>query len=195
MNKSYTLSLSRWHKVAERLAKNYSDLTNSAKNILTNTQVGGYLGAGQVARLQEEATLGQQNLRRAFEIQDTLVQIRKALGEANARTGVAVELAEYDALSRRQKLLQTILAGQSTGMVLLEDMPQLPKQLVTEDRYDRSKAAVKVGLLDVAAQAAITQESEALLSRLYTLADKISDLNRERVTLEIPEEVAKIVGL
>ncbi len=195
MNKSYTLSLSRWHKIAERLAKNYSDLTNSARNILTNTQVGGYLGEGQVARLKEEASLGQQNLRRAFDIQDVLVQIRKALGEANARTGVAVELAEYDALSRRQKLLQIILAGQSTGMVLLEDMPQLPKQLVTEDRYDRSKASVKVGLLDVAAQAQITQESEILLSRIYALADKISDLNRDRLTLEFPEDVGKIVGL
>ena len=195
MNKSYTLSLSRWHKVAERLAKNYSDLTNSAKNILTNTQVSGYLGDGQVARLQQEGALGQQNLRRAFEIQDTLVQIRKALGEANARTGVAIELAEYDALSRRQKLLQTILAGQSTGMILLEDMPQLPKQLVTEDRYDRSKTSVRVGLLDVAAQATISRESEELLSRIYALADKISDLNRERLTLDFPEQVAKIVGL
>jgi len=96
MEKNYKFSLSRWHKVAERLAKSYTELTTSARNTLGNTVVGGYLGEAQVKRLKDECAQARHNLHEAFAIQDALVKLRKALGEANARTGVATELAEYD---------------------------------------------------------------------------------------------------
>lgn len=41
-DRPYTLSLSRWHKVAERLARSYTELTQAARNALTNTQVNGF---------------------------------------------------------------------------------------------------------------------------------------------------------
>ena len=192
---SYTLSLSRWHKVAERLARNYTELTQAARNALNNTQVGGFLGESQVSRLQEFA--GQQlvNLHKAFEVQDALASIRQAIGDANARVGVSKDLADYDALSRRQKLLETILAAQTSDMVSFEEMSQLPKQILTEDRYDRSKGTVRVRMLDGEAVTRLMGEVESLRSKVYALADRISDLNRERLTIDLGEEIAQVAGL
>jgi hypothetical protein len=192
---SYTLSLSRWHKVAERLARSYAELTQVARNTFNNTQVSGYLGDAQVARLRDLSSQQMDSLHRAFRLQDALASIRQAIGNANAKTGVSKELADYDALSRRQKLLESVLTAQSSEMVDFEEMPQLPKQIVSEDRYDRSKGAVRVRMLTNDAVASLRTEADQLRVKVYALADKISDLNRERLTLEIDEEIAQAAGL
>ena len=139
MNKSYTLSLTRWHKVAERLSRSYTELTQGVRNTFTNTQISGFLGEAQIIRLKESAEKEITKLRSAFELQDALIMIRQAIGEANAKNGVANVLAEYDALNRRQKLLESILTVQSSDMISFDEMPELPKQIIAEDRYDRSR--------------------------------------------------------
>ncbi len=193
--KQYMLTLSRWHKVAERLARSYSELTQTARNTFNNTQINGYLGPDQVCRLQEMATQQIDNLYQAFEMQDALAHIRQAVGDTNARIGVSRELAEYDALTRRQKLLESILAAQNTAMVGFNELTELPSMIFSEDRYDRSKALVRVRMLDNDMTQKLRAEVDALRVRIYTLADRISDLNHERLTLEIPEEIATAAGL
>ena len=80
-------------------------------------------------------------------------------------------------------------------MVSFEELPQLPKQIVTEDRYDRSKGAVRVRMLDGDALAKLKGEVESLRAKVYGLADRISDLNRERLTIDLTEEIAQVAGL
>ncbi|MDR3298734.1 MAG: hypothetical protein LBU43_01715 [Candidatus Accumulibacter sp.] len=193
--KSYTLSLSRWHKVAERLARIYAELTQNAKDTFNNTQISGYLGESKVDRLRELSKIQIANLQRAFRVQDALAHIRQAVGEGNAKTGVAKELADYDALSRRHKLLESILTAQDGEMVTFEEMRQLPSQIVTEDRYDRGKAGVRVRMFDAQSFAALRAEADGLRTRIYALTDRISDLNRERLTLELQEKIAQEAGL
>jgi SpoVK/Ycf46/Vps4 family AAA+-type ATPase len=193
--KNYTLSLSRWHKVAERLSRAYVELTHSARDILTNAQVGGYFGHSQLERLKSEAERARLALQRAFAIQDVIAAIRQEIGEANSRTGVGRLLAKHDALSRRHKLLDTVLAAQSSEMVTLDELPNLPRQIVNEDRYDRSRAQIRVRVLGAEALEAMKQEADALLVSVYALADQISDLNRERLSIDLPEDVAAAGGL
>ena len=193
--KSYTLSLSRWHKVAERLARIYTELTQNARNSFNNTQINGYLGDSQVDRLRDESKVHFAKLYRAFRVQDALFTIRQAIGDANAKTGVARELAEYDALARRYKLLESILTAQSSEMVTFDEMPRLPRQIIAEDRYDRSKGVVRVRMLEAETFDVLKADAEALRTKIYTLTDKISDLNRERMTLELSEEIAQEAGM
>lgn len=195
MTKSYTLPLSRWHKVAERLSRNYTEVTQGIRNTFTNTQITGYLGGAQITRLKESAGNEITKLQTAFELQDALIMIRQAIGEANAKNGVAKVLAEYDALTRRQKLLESILTAQSTDMVTFEEMPELPKEIISGDRYDRSRASLRVKMLDASTEALLRKQSEDLRAKVYVLADHISDLNCDRVTLELPEDVSQAAGL
>jgi hypothetical protein len=193
--KNYTLSLSRWHKVAERLSRSYTEMIQVARGTFNNTQVNGFLGETQVARLRDQAAQQMERLHEAFKLQDAVASIRQAVGDANARTGVSRELADYDALSRRHKFLESILTAQSSDMVDFGEMPQLPKQIVSEDRYDRSKATVRVRMLDNEMARSLRAEADELRVKVYALADRISDLNRERLSLELSEEIARAAGL
>ena len=193
--KPYTLSLSRWHKVGERLSRVYLELSRSSRAVFTNTQVGCYLGEAQVARVKADAERGLVDLTRAFEIQDAVCVIRQAIGEANARVGVAPLLAQHDALSRRHKLLESLLAAQGSELVSLEELPNLPAQIVAEDRFDRSRGQVRVRTMEPAVQALLKGQAGAVLVQVYALADSISDLNRERVTVSLPQDVAAAGGL
>lgn len=195
MSKNYTLSLSRWHKVAERLSRLYTELTQSARNAFNNTQVGGYLGDAQVDRLKVLAAASLADLHRAFAIQDAIACIRQSIGDANARTGVARILAEHDALSRRHKLLESILVAQGSEMVGLDELPALPSHVVTDDRFDRSRGQVRVRLLTADQRSELKREADELLARVYSLADRISDLNCERISLDLSDEIVVVAGL
>jgi hypothetical protein len=192
---SYTLSINRWHKVAERLSKAYTELSQSARNAYTNTQIAGFLGESQVERLRESAESEMQKLFRAFEIQDALSDLRRAIGEVNARNGVSLELAQYDALMRRHKLLEIILNAQTSDMVSLSEIAMLPNQIMGDGLYERSRSKIKVKVLENEHETRLRKEAEALLAKAYALADRINDLNQERMTLELPEEMASVAGL
>ena len=193
--KNYTLSNSRWHKVAERLSRTYTELTQGVRKTYTNTQISGYLGESQIARIRELGEREAINLLRAFTLQDALILIRQAIGEVNAKTGVTHELAEYDALMRRHKLLENILTAQSTDMIGLDEILMLPQQVAKEDRYDRSSANVTVKVLSSETESDLRRQAEALLVKAYALSDKISDLNREKLSLDLPEDIAQAAGL
>ena len=192
---SYTLSVNRWHKVAERLAKTYAELSQSARNTYTNTQISGYLGETQIARLRESGQSEIPNLFRAFKIQDALIDVRQAIGEVNAKNGVSLELAKYDALMRRHKLLDTILNSQTSDMVGLDEVASLPNQIVGDGLYERNRSKIKVKVLETENEIILRKEAEALLAKAYALADRINDLNQARMTLELPEEIASVAGL
>ncbi len=192
---SYTLSINRWHKVAERLSKAYTELSQSARNAYTNTQIAGFLGESQVERLRESADSEMQKLFRAFEIQDALIDLRRAIGEVNAKNGVSLELAQYDALMRRHKLLEIILNAQTSDMVSLSEIAMLPNQIMGDGLYERSRSKIKVKVLENEHETRLRKEAEALLAKAYALADRINDLNQERMTLELPEEMASVAGL
>ena len=54
MDKTYHLTLNRWHKVAERLSRRVNDMAEELRNGFNQTQVMGYLGEDQQQRLQAE---------------------------------------------------------------------------------------------------------------------------------------------
>jgi hypothetical protein len=192
---SYTLSLSRWHKVAERLSRTYTELTQGVRNTYNNTQISGYLGESQIVRMRDQGQCEANNLLRAFKLQDALIQIRQAIGEINAKTGVNRELAEYDALMRRHKFLESILTAQTSDMVGLDELPMIPNRIGSEDRFDRMRAGVKVKVMDSETEADLRIQTKALLVKAYALSDRISDLNREKLTLDLPEDIASASGL
>lgn len=195
MKKSYTLSLSRWHKVAERLSRTYNELTKSINTTFTNTEINGYLGDAQITRLREAAHNEMAKLAHAFDLQDALIYIRQSVGEANAKAGVATALAEYDAHNKRLKLFESILAAQTSDMISFDEIPHLPSQIVAENRYDRSLLSVRIRMLDAVAESKLRKDAENLRTKVYALADHINDLNCEKITLELPEDITQSAGL
>ncbi|WP_333839766.1 hypothetical protein [Pelomicrobium sp.] len=118
--------------MAERLAREYAETIYNAKQALTQTRVFTYLGETQEAALRAEAEEWQRRLARAFRVQDAVADIRRALGEANAKNGVNAQLAELDKLNLRLKALTEIIEGQGADMIAIEELRNIPPGL-----YDR----------------------------------------------------------
>lgn len=196
MSKTLSLSLSRWHKVAERLAREYTETVYGAKQALTQTRVSACLGESQEKALRSESEEWQKRLAWVFRVQDTLAEIRCALGNANSQNGVSAKLAEFDKLNRRQKVLTELIEGQGADMIAIDELKNIPQDYVADgDRYDSKRPQLRVRMLDREAVAQLKQQLEGVRSRAYALSDEIADLNRATLSIAISEDVASLAGL
>jgi hypothetical protein len=196
MTKTHSLTLSRWHKVAERLSRDYTETVFKAKQALTQTRVSAYVGEDQEQALHHEAADWTARLERAFRLQDSIAEIRRVLGEANSCAGVTGLLAEFDKLNRRQKVLTDIVEGQGADMIGIGELKNIPQDYVSDgDGYDARRPRLRVRLLDRTGVQALQRDLEAVRARAYALADEIAERNKATVTLALTEEVAVAAGL
>jgi hypothetical protein len=196
MNKTYTASLSRWHKVAERLSRQYTETAYKATQVLTQTSLSTYVGEGQEQELKEQATEWTSRLDYAFRQQDCVCNIRQALGSENARTGVTVELATSDKLNRRQKTLTRIIEAQTSEMITISQLKNTPREYVADgDSFQSRRPPIRIRMLDHEQVRKLQEELESIRSEAYALSDRIAELNRVNLSLELDEEIAKSAGL
>lgn len=196
MTKTYTLTLSRWHKVAERLSREYTETVYKAKQVLTQTRVSAYVGEGQEQALREQSSDWTIRLARAFRLQDGIAEIRRVLGDQNTSAGVTSLLADFDKLNRRQKVLTEILEGQAAEMIGIEELKNIPQDYVADvDNYDRRRPQLRVRMLERSEALSLQKEYEEVRARAYALADEIAERNKATVALDLPEEVALAAGL
>ena len=136
MKQTYTLTLTRWHKVAERLARDYGESVSDCRTTLSQTVISAYLGEEQEQFLQTQTQNALGNLERAFRIQDAVAHIRHLVGNANVHEGVAAKLAEFDKLNRRVKTLSEVVGSQGTDMVSVTQLRSIPKDYVADGVVD-----------------------------------------------------------
>ena len=196
MNKTHTLTLSRWHKVAERLSRDYTETVFKAKQALTQTRVSAYVGESQEVALREQASDWSARLERAFRLQDGIGDIRRILGDANAQHGITALLAEFDKLNRRQKVLTELVEGQAPDMIAIAELKHIPADYVADgDNYDRRRPQLRVRMLERAEVIRLREELDAVRARAYALADEIAERNKATLALELTGEVAGAAGL
>jgi hypothetical protein len=193
--KRYTHTLTRWHKVAERLTKEFNDLSKSAKNGLSNTFVTEYLGEQQEKRLTQLRDDCLTQLDRAMLIQDVVVAIRQALSEANERIGVSRELAEYDKRVKRANLLSSIVQAQVAELIGISELKEVKNPARSDNYSNRGTSRIAVGLLEGGQLSALRERTAEATAAMYTQADHVAELNKAQLTLELPVDVAAIAGL
>lgn len=192
---SYTHTLTRWHKVAERLTKEFNELSKSVKNSLTNTFVTEYLGEQQEKRLTQLRDNCLTQLDRSMLIQDVVVAIRQALSAANERTGISRELAEYDKRVKRANLLTSIVQAQVPELISISELKSVKNPACSDDYSNRGKSRIAVGLLEGEQLSALRERTAAATAAMYSQADHVAELNKAQLTLELPVDIATIAGL
>ena len=196
MKETYTLTLTRWHKVAERLARDYGESVSESRSTLTQTVVSAYLGEEQEQFLQTQTQNALGNLERAFRIQDAVAHIRHLVGDANVREGVAAKLAEFDKLNRRVKTLTEVVDSHSTDMVSVTQLRSIPKDYVADGAgYDSKRPKIKVRMLDMPELERLASQLGAARKAAYALSDEVSDLNKAKLSIELETDVASAAGL
>lgn len=100
----YTLTLSRWHKVAERLNAGSKERETRALTALTATTVSPWNKEGVEAKAVEIAERAKTDLAVIEAATAAVARIRTALALRNVELGISERLAEADAANRRAKL-------------------------------------------------------------------------------------------
>lgn len=196
MKHTYTLTLTRWHKVAERLARQYGESVSESRSTLTQTAISAYLGEEQEEFLQTQTQTALANLDRAFQIQDAVAHVRHLVGDANVREGVSAKLAEFDKLNRRVKALSEVVESQSSDMVSVTQLRSIPKDYVADGAsYDSKRPRIKVRMLDTQALQRLADQLSNARKAAYALSDEVSDLNKAKLSIELETEVASAAGL
>jgi prefoldin subunit 5 len=196
--KQFKLTLTRWHKVAERLLKEMTRLDGVCQSKLAGAQFSASARATASAEAVPALAREVEGLMEQHDIlNDTLELIRTSLGDANVSEGVARKLGTVDRLNRRMKLRLALIAVEAGKLYTFDDFQGMDVSGFTDGtpRPRGSTDIVKVKVLPNARVIELEAEVEAIRRQINAISDDTSDLNRATLSLSIPVLAAKVAGL
>jgi hypothetical protein len=195
-HQSYSLTLTRWHHVDDRLAKEMTRLDNACQTKLSQTSfsVSARNTAEQstvdAAAAEVDALMTQhETLNEAREL------IRISLGHANATEGVSAKLAQVDRMNRRMKMLTSVLAIEAAKVLTFDDYKGMEVSAPDSMRPRANPDIVKPKILSNARIVELEREIEAIRRKIHGSSDKTSEMNRAKLSLELPPLAAQVAGL
>lgn len=197
-NVKFTLTLTRWHKVAERLNSGTKEREARTITALTATEISPWNKEGVESKATEIAARASADLGVIESATAAVARIRAALGVRNVELGISERLAEADAVNRRVKLYRELLEKQDVNMVQPADMRHVPGTVGVEDTYGFSRRTASTVTLAIADKALLDDLRAKLAreqARAHALLDAIADANREKLELELDKELVEIAGL
>lgn len=194
-NRTYSCTLTRWHKVTERLTKEFSALTKAAKSGLAETTVTEYLGEAQETRLIDLRESCLKQIDSALAVQESIVHIRQTLGAANESQGVSRALADYDKLVKRVNLFESLLSARSSEQVAIGELKAVKNPGRSEKYLDRGQPKIAVAMLDGESLDRIQAQFSEATTAMYAQADRLADLNKWVLEIELQPDIAKLAGL
>ncbi len=196
-SKRYSLSLSRWHTIAERLSTLADARAKEALNTIGNTNVSFTLDTEQVEALRARGVEATRLLGLARLGFKTVAAIRDNLARANAETGVSGLLAQTAGVRRELKLVRSI---SEVDVTLRTSLDKVNERLASQ-QGERSlssrlgNSGIPVNIVDNREVAKAKDEITQLELSLALLSDQVNDLNRKTIEIALPEVLAKEVGL
>ncbi|MCC5612251.1 hypothetical protein LC612_37410 [Nostoc sp. CHAB 5834] len=187
-----TVSLSRAHKIAERLQGLVSELYAKAEAQGGSVVVTGGITAPHVSRLRQQGLDAMETSEKASRLIRELAGIRTALAMANADNRVSELLAEIGVIKQVIAHKKKLLKSASLQGTHVQD---LPAEGTVEDssRDNLAFQSVAVNVLGERAAKALEKEISELQAKLYQLDDALAQANTNQVTLKLTPELLKEV--
>lgn len=194
----FSLTLTRWHKVAERINAALKEREARAIDALTAAAISPWNKEGVEQKATALADRARVDLA-LVELGSTAVaEIRTALGRRNAELGISQRLAEAEAAHRRIALYRAVLEKQGVDMVRPEHVRHVPALVMAdaEPAWARREAArITLQVADAALLGELASKLAREQARAHALLDEVADLNREKLELGIAAELVEIAGL
>lgn len=187
----HTFSLSRAHKLVERLHSQY-DATLSQMEALLTPVVVNVVGDESKADKQAEkfAALGTS----AENISGVATKIRRAIAAKNGEIGLHEKLALRAALNRQINSLQNLLErGQYLSNTALDG--EQVSAYMARTAHQASLPVIKVKVFSEKVQADLEGQIAKLKRQEITVGDEINDLNHNKIEAEVPQDIAELIGL
>jgi hypothetical protein len=194
----HNLTLTRWHKVAERLNAALKEREARAIADLTAATISPWNKAGVEQKAAAIAERAKADLSLVEQATAAVAAIRSALAARNAQLGISARLAEVEAANRRIALYRAVLEKQTVDMVQPEHVRHVPAHAAadSEPSWGRREAArITLQVADAGLLAELAAKLAREQARAHALLDEIADLNREKLELDVAPEVDRIAGL
>lgn len=194
----YYLTLSRWHKVAERINIALKEREASIKAAYTATTISPWNKDGVEEKAADIARRAADDLALVETGLRAVATIRTALALKNAALGIAARLAEAEAANRRAALYKAVIEGQKADMVRPAGMHALPELVGETEPFGfgrRSALAVTLQTADGTFIESLRDRYARDQAHATGLLDEVADLNREKIEIDIAQDVLGIAGL
>jgi len=192
-----SLTLTRWHKVAERLNVAQKEREARVLSALTATAISPWNKEGVEAKAQDIAARAKTDLATMEAASAAVAEIRSALAQRNAALEISARLAQAEAANRRLRLYRDIVEKQTADMVRPGDVRHVPAAAVGEETLwgRRGAGSITLAIADKDLLDELRSKLAREQARAHALLDVIADANREKLELEIADELTEIAGL
>lgn len=201
MTKNVKFSLSRAHKIAERITREIMTLNTSIQSLLQPVTINIPEEAQQidlaVAKVEKLLTLRES----LYGVQENL---KAKIAEKNSTAGIPVLLNRRSVIQKRKEHINDIissLAQQDLYSRAAGKTSVLKDRSLVEGYFARSEKAnvlnsVKVNVVSEELSERFQKELNQTQSQLDALSDEINTKNAKySISLDIPEDIAETIGL
>lgn len=191
--RSFSLPLSRWHHIADRIRVFGESKRTSALAVLEGAPVRNTLTVEQIDALKQRGQKALADLTTARTAVQTVATIRERLATANAEFGVNAVLSQAEGKRKEAALLRAVANVDLVTKVPLDNVNTVLSQQKTDREYGFS--GIRPAVVDANALSAFEDEAVVLESEAAALTDAVADLNRNTVSIDLPVELAQAAGL
>lgn len=187
--KKFECTVSRWHKIVERLNSAVTALSEDSTKKLVSAQFNVMTKAAysteSVKKMRED---GLSSTRTLMALLGDISTIKVGVGVKNVDTGVTQKLSELEVVNRKMKFLKSIIEGS-------EDKISYPSfetinvvEAASVKNLYQSATLFNVSILQEADIERFKNDLIAQRKIASKLTDDIADLNRSKMELEISDE-------
>lgn len=183
-----TISLSRAHKIAERIKTRMSELSAEATTLMGNQTVSGVGGEAQIAKFHDMASRGAEALEQALKYSAAFAHLRAAIGIENEARGINVMLADLEALNRAMGMFKNILGATTTKAIA-------PAELGSYKPLNASSVMSSIAVSVLTAEQAkdLTERHAKAQREAFALSDRIAEANAKSFVVELADDIAAVV--
>ena len=200
MSKKITNTLTRWHKIAERIK---GALNDRRQEVLGALQGGNSVDADTFSVrsnvLAEKASKAlTEGMADVLRLQDALFYVRKELARANVQFLVSDLLNQMERAKQEMNFLEECIVA-AGGKLSIEEMHNLASrrqaQPAPQTVYGHGREQFSVSLVSTEQLDELKAKRDAARRSVNGLADKVADANANKLTLELDDIVVEVLGL
>lgn len=178
------ITLSRLHKLVERIKDRLKDLNDAASALGAAKAWRASPTSEALAGVREGVEQGFAAAREALALSTELAKVRAAIAAHNERLGQNMRLAQHDALNAQLRALKATLTA-ATGLDRIEELPVG----APVGQYGQSTSSLtRADLAELQRLIDDTQRD------VYRISDEIAEANATRVELDLRDDIAALVN-
>lgn len=181
------VSLSRMHKIADRLKDLSSKLFQESSELARNEAVSGYAGEAQIARFEAKAARSMELSEKAERYVRAAIEVRAAIGRENETRGVNALLTSLEGVKRLTAHNKELLEHAKTAGIPPAELASYKPIAGTESRFG---GGLSISILGAERRAIIEKRLGELQRESFSLSDRIAEQNAPRMDFEMDADIA-----